>query len=86
MMIIFSVLFTLTACNEQEMARKYGGNSELILPDNQKLINITWKDEAELWYLTRPMRATDTAETYTFKENSSLGIIEGSVTIREVKK
>ncbi len=86
MMIIFSVLFTFTACNEQKMARNYGGNSELILPDNQKLINITWKDQAELWYLTRPMRATDTAETYTFKENSSLGIIEGSVTIREVKK
>lgn len=86
MMIIFSVVFTFTACNEQEMARNYGGNADLTLPANQKLMMITWKDDAELWYLTRPMKPTDTAETYLFMENSHLGIMEGSVTIKEVKK
>jgi hypothetical protein len=67
------------------MARKFGGNSELILPENQKLVTITWK-ETELWYLTKPMKVTDTAETYIFMENSNFGILEGSVTIIEVKK
>lgn len=36
------------------------------LEPNQKLEEITWKDDS-LWYLTRPMTDDDVAETHTFR-------------------
>jgi hypothetical protein len=54
------------------------------LPNNQKLVNVTWK-EGELWYLTRQMKQGEVAETYTFNEKSSFGLIEGTVIITENK-
>jgi hypothetical protein len=62
----------------------YGGTAEMYLKQGQKLIVMTWKDE-NLWILTRPMKDTDTAETYTFYEESSLGVMEGTYIVHEVK-
>lgn len=86
----FTVLFGLlvlvglitASCTSNQRAKQFGGSISIALPCQQKLVNITWKDD-ELWYLTRPMRADETAEISTFQEDSSFGIMEGKVTITE---
>lgn len=82
--VFFSFIF-LISCTKNKRAKSFGGTATLTLPTGQKLINVTWKD-ANLWYLTRPMAATDTAAIYTFHEQSSLGVWEGTYIIKEVKK
>lgn len=72
----------LTGCHEA--TRSFGGSMTIELPKGQKLEEITWKD-ANLWYLTRPMREDDIAETHTFQESSEFGVLEGTVTIIETK-
>lgn len=61
-----------------------GGTATVDLTPNTKLISATWKD-AQLWYLTRPMRDDETAETSTLNERSGFGIIEGKVVFKETK-
>jgi len=56
----------------------------MYLEKGQKLVMVTWKEE-DLWILTRPMKSTDTTETYTFSEESSFGVWEGTYTIYEVR-
>jgi hypothetical protein len=52
------------------------------LPKGEKLIEATWKGE-DLWYLTRPMRSNESPEIYIFREDSSFGVMEGTVTFKE---
>lgn len=66
------------------IAKRVGGNATVTLPDNQKLQLVTWKED-DMWLLYRPMRADEQAETYTYQEDSRFGILEASITIREVK-
>lgn len=73
-----------TGCTENQRARNWGGTANVNLPASQKLVNVTWK-EAQLWILTKPMATNDVADTYTFKESSSLGIVQGTVVIVEKK-
>lgn len=75
---------SLDACTDNQSAKNYGGTAEVTLPAGEKLITATWKDD-DLWYLTRPMLATDSAVTYTFKEKSSFGMMEGTYIIHETK-
>ena len=70
----------LTGC--QYGAKNFGGDYTISLPKGQKLVNVTWKD-TDLWYLTKPMTESDKAETYSFKEDSTFGVMEGTVTIIE---
>jgi hypothetical protein len=81
---IIPISFLFIACTQNEKAKKWGGTAEIKLPKGQKLINVTWKD-TDLWYLTRPMQATDSAVTYSFKEKSTYGIAEGTYIIHEEK-
>lgn len=67
------------------IAKKVGGSATIILPDNQKLQLVTWKND-NMWVLYRPMRADEQAETYTYQEDSKFGLMEAKITIREVKK
>lgn len=76
------IVVGLTSCTENSRARTMGGTATIELPKNTELVNVTWK-ETQLWYLTRPMRADETPETLTFKEKSSLGIVEGTVLFKE---
>jgi len=69
-------------CTEKQRARQWGGSSTVTLNAGQKLVVATWK-ETDLWLLTRPMREGEVAETYQFSEDSSWGVMEGSVTIVE---
>ena len=73
----------LTGC--QGATKSFGGSMTLNLEPNQKLEEITWKDDS-LWYLTRPMTDDDIAETHTFQQSSEWGIFEGTVTIIETKE
>lgn len=84
--IIISIMLTLLvyACTQNSRVKNWGGEGTMLLPKNRKLVNITWK-EGQLWYLTRSMNSTDSAEVYTFHEESSWGVIEGTYTIIETK-
>lgn len=68
----------------QYTARKLGGTSTQTLNTNEKLVNVTWKNDS-LWIVTRPMRQGEIAETYEFKESSVFAVFEGTVIIKEVK-
>ena len=57
---------------------------ELNLEPNTKLEVITWKEDS-LWVLTRPMKEDEEAETYSYKQHSNFGVIEGEVIIKEHK-
>lgn len=72
--------FSTGGCNS--CTRQFGGSSKLDLPCGSKLVNITWKDSS-LWYVTRPMRASDIPQIYTFQEDSQFGAMEGTVIVTE---
>lgn len=82
--LIMLTTLSLASCTSNEIAKQFGGTSKLNLPKGEKLVNITWKED-HIWYLTKPMTATDVAETYTFKEQSNYGILQGEVIITESK-
>lgn len=73
-------IFVLTGCHET--AKNFGGNITLELDPGRKLEEITWKD-SNLWYLTRPMRDGEQAETHIFQCDSEWDVFEGSVTVIE---
>ena len=68
-LILFVAMITLASCSDQERAKYYGGNTTIDLPKGEKLVTVTWKDEADIWYLTKPMTVNDSAETYTFHQS-----------------
>ena len=71
-----------TSCTENQRAKNFGGSAEIDLPVGQKLVTVTWKD-ADLWYLTRDRLEHEPIQNYTFQEESSWGMMEGSYTINE---
>ena len=83
--IFILLAISLAACTENSRVKNFGGKGTINLPAGRKLVNITWKG-TEIWYLTRPMDSTDVAETYTFHEESSFGVMEGTYNIIETKK
>lgn len=74
----------LFSCTENARVKNFGGTGDINLPQGQKLVNVTWK-ENQIWYLTRKMREDETPETYQFQEESSWGVVEGTYNIRETK-
>lgn len=83
LMAISMTVMSLTGC--QTVTKNYGGEMTVNLEPNRKLEEVTWKDNS-LWYLTRPMTDEDVAETYTFQQQTDLGVFEGTVTIVESKE
>ena len=81
---VLSTICMLTGC--QSATRSMGGSTTINLEPNQKLELITWKDDDSLWYLTRPMREDEEAETHTYQQSSEFHLFEGTVTIIETKK
>lgn len=80
-----SIIMCLSGCG-QDLVTSYGVEMTIELPANQKLEEIIWKDYNDLWYLTRPMREDEDAETHTFQQSSNWGIFEGTITIIEKKE
>lgn len=77
------MILCLTGC--QNTTKYWGGSMTIELPKGQKLEEITWKGDSDLWYLTRPMREDEVAETHTFQQETEFGVFEGTVTIIETK-
>lgn len=82
--LLLLLCIVLFGCTENQKAKEWGGNAEIRLPINTKLVNATWKGD-NFWYLTRPMTANDISEIYEFKEESSFGLLQGTYTIIEFK-
>ena len=81
-LLALGVLLAMSGC--QYSAKHFGGSYTANLPKGEKLVNATWKDD-QLWYLTKPMTKDDKAETYKLKEDSTMGALQGTVTIKEHK-
>lgn len=85
-LIMICMMSTVIGCSEQSFTRSVGGSMTVELEPGQKLELVTWKDDASLWYLTRPMRDDEEPETHIYQQQSEFGIFEGTVTIVESKK
>jgi len=85
LLILAITAIAFTSCTENQRAKTFGGTANVNLEPNRKLVTVTWKDD-QIWYLTRPMDSSEKAETYNFQEESSWGVIEGTVVIIESKK
>lgn len=79
-----AIIALSTSCTENARVKAFGGEGTINLPQGRKLVNVTWK-ETEIWYLTRPMRNDEVAETYQFQEESSWGMVEGTYNLVETK-
>lgn len=79
LLVLILTLF-LASCTSNERARLYGGTERITLDSGQRLVNVTWKD-TDLWILTRKDSSKPT--TYSFKEKSSFGAMEGEIIIEE---
>lgn len=79
-LFILLIVVTMVSCTSNERARNYGGTEVIELDNNERLVNITWKQD-DIWVLTK----TDTTKptTYSFKEKSSYGVMEGEIIIKE---
>lgn len=94
MSIIFAVIFGIITILSghgdtsgfNPIARKLGGTVTVNLENNRKLVNVSWKKDDSLWILTRKMRKDEEAETYEYKEDSTFGVIEGTVVVIEHKE
>lgn len=83
--IFILVMFELSRCtSDQSVTKNFGGSMDIELEPNQKLVEVTWKDDS-LWLLTKDMQEQDIAENYRFQEKDVTGILEGTVFIKEKK-
>ena len=72
----------MISCTDNFSARRLGGTQNITLTPGQRLINITWKDQDDLWILTK----TDTSQpptVYEFSQKTGVGFMEGTVIIKE---
>jgi hypothetical protein len=81
-LVCLCVVGVLDGCTENRRARTYGGTADVNVAPGQRVINATWKG-ANLWVLTRPLRADEAPETLTFHEFSAWGISEGTFVLHE---
>ena len=77
-LLVLSV--ALFSCTSNERARNFGGTEHINLNKGERLVNVTWKQD-DLWILTK--QDSNKPSTYTFKEKSSYGVMEGQIIITE---
>lgn len=61
---------TSLSCTDEQMAKSWGGTATVELPENVKLVNVTWKESSDLWILTRKMKADEKADTLEFSQHT----------------
>jgi len=83
--VLILASLVLSGCTEQQRAKGWGGDSHIQLPKGEKMVVVTWKG-TDLWFMTRPLKKGEELETYKFRESSSWGVMEGTITIRERAK
>ena len=84
LLLILGFVLCICSCTQQSRARKFGGEMTIYLPVGQELMEATWKED-NLFYLTRPMSPDYVPVTKTFKESSSLGVLESTVYFKETR-
>ena len=67
LLVFFTGLIVFQSCSDNERAKAWGGSMIVELQPGEKLVNATWK-ETDLWYLTRTMKANETADTLHFHQ------------------
>lgn len=67
---------------KQIIAKHYGGTVTYKLDEGRKLINCTWK-ENEFWMLTETRPTNEAPKEYQFVEKSVMGVLQGTVIIKE---
>ncbi len=72
------VFFASVSCTENFKVKKMGGKMKVELPVGKKLVNVTWKED-NMWVLTRDRHEDEKVDTFTFKEKSSMGVMEGTI-------
>jgi hypothetical protein len=77
LMMILVAMVVMSSCTENVRARHFGGTETLALKPNEKVLNVTWKDN-EMWVCTQD---TITGVVY-FREKSSWGVMEGTVILK----
>ncbi len=76
-MMILVTMVVMSSCTENVRARHFGGTETLALKPNEKVLNVTWKDN-EMWVCTQD---TITGVVY-FREKSNWGVMEGTVILK----
>jgi hypothetical protein len=77
MMLVVAMLFTVSACTQNQRAKAWGGTMEVTVPPGEVFVNSTWKD-ADLWIITQ----NSATGIYYMHEVSTWGIMEGTVIIK----
>lgn len=72
----------LVGCTENIRARNWGGNLTIEAPAGKTVVNMTWKEQ-QLWIQYRDRKPNENPSVTVFKEHSSFGLMEGSVTVIE---
>ena len=80
-LILTVICMAFVSCNQYN-TRNFGGKTIINLKPGEKLIEATWKDN-NLWYLVEPIDSDYVPKIKTFKESSTMGIMEGEVTFIE---
>lgn len=77
------VITTIASCTQNNNARLWGGEETIHLETGERLINVAWKGkyDSDLWILTK--QDTTKPTTYSFKEKSNFGVMNGEVIIIE---
>ena len=81
LILIIIMIAALASCTANQNARNYGGTETINLEAGQRVVNVTWKGESDLWILTR--QDTTAPTTYMFQEKSNWGLMEGKVVVIE---
>jgi len=75
--IFISSIIVYKAFLEQILAKSYGGNYTVVVPDGMRFYNITWKD-SDLWVGWYDPKEKECV----FKEDSKFNILQGKITIK----
>lgn len=67
---------------DQVLARRLGGEMVIELDEGQRLVNMAWKDESDLWLLTK-VAPEQEPTVYEFKESTIFGVLEGTIRVIE---
>jgi len=84
LLILFLAAVLLSSCTEQFRAKNWGGSMTVEIDPGYKLVEATWKED-NLWVLIEPMEEGYQPKDKIFKESSSFGLVEGSITFKESK-
>ena len=77
-MILLATTVGFLGCTQNDRAKNFGGEDTIVLPCGHRLITATWKD-TNLWYLSETIKPDQEPRKTTFKEKSSIGLLQGTV-------